>query len=189
MTLPACIFSHKSHFSVSHKSPLLFFSHPAVSNSLRPHGLQHTRRPCPSKSPKICPSSCPLHRWSHPATSSSDTLLSFCPQSFPASGTFPMSQLFVSDDQNTGTSASASVLPMRIQGWFPLRWTGLISLLSRGLSGVFSSTIAWRYQFFSILPSLQSNFHNWTWSLGRLESPFFSLKDRIGLRSPSWEGP
>ena len=114
---------------------------------------------------------------------------SFCPQSFLASGTFPMSQLFVSDDQNTGTSASASVLAMRIQGWFPLRWTGLISLLSRGLSGVFSSTIAWRHQFFSILPSLQSNSHNCTWSLGRLESPFFSLKDRIGLPSPSWACP
>ena len=119
---------------------LLFFSHSVVSNSLRPHGLQHTRPPCPSPLPDICPSSCPLHRWCHLAISSPDALFSFCLQSFPASGTFPMSQLFTSYDQNTGVSASASVLPMNVQGWFPLRLTGLISLLSKGLSGVFSST-------------------------------------------------
>ena len=119
---------------------LLFFSHSVVSNSLRPHGLQHTRPPCPSPLPDICPSSCPLHRWCHPAISSPDALFSFCLQSFPAWGTFPMSQLFTSYDQNTGVSASASVLPRNVQGWFSLRLTGLISLLSKGLSGVFSST-------------------------------------------------
>ena len=130
---------------------LLLFGCPVVSDSLLPHGLQHARPLCPSPSPIVCPSSCPLHRWCHPAISSSDTLF-FCPPSFPASGTFPVSQVFASDDQNTGVSASVSVLPMSIQGWFPLRLSGLISLLSKGLSGVFSSTIEWRHQFFSTLP-------------------------------------
>ena len=92
-----------------------------------------------SPSLRVFPSSC-LHWWCHPAISSSDALFSFCPQSFPASGTFPMSHLFASDDQNTEASASASVLPMSNQGWSPLRWTGWISLQSKGLSGVFSST-------------------------------------------------
>ena len=90
---------------------------------LRPHGLQHARPPYPSPSPEVCPNSRPLHWWYHPA--SSDALFSFCPQSFPESGAFPMSQLFMSDDQNTGASASASVFPASIQGWFPLRLIGL----------------------------------------------------------------
>ena len=94
---------------------LLLFSRPVMSNSLWPHGLQHTRPPCPSPPPEVCPSSCSLHRRSRPASSSSDALFSFCPQSFPASGTFPMSIPFSSDDQNTGASASASVLPVNIQ--------------------------------------------------------------------------
>ena len=98
---------------------------------------------------------------------SSDTLFWFCPQSFPASGTFPMSQLFASDDQNTGVSASASVLPTSIQGWFPLRLTVLISLLSKGLSGFFSSTTVWMHQFFGTLPSLGSSSGNCMWPLGR----------------------
>ena len=118
---------------------LLLFSHPVMSDSLQPHGLQCTRPPCPSPSPEVCPSSCPLHWWCHLAIWSSDALFS-CPQSFPTSGTFPISRLFTSDDQNTGASASA-VLPTSIQGWFPLRLTGLISLLSKGLSGVFSSSL------------------------------------------------
>jgi len=116
---------------------LLLFSHPVMSNSLQPHGLQHARPSCPSPSPKVCPSSCPWHRWCHPAISFSDALFSSYPQSFPASGTFKMSQLFSLGDQNT--SPSASVLPMNIQGWFPLRLTGLISLQSKRLSGVFSA--------------------------------------------------
>ena len=109
-----------------------------MSDSLRPNGLQHTRPPCPSPSPRVFPSSCSLHQWCCPAISSSDALFS-CPQSFPASGTFSMSGLLASDDQNTGASASASVLPVNIQGWSPSQLTGLISLLSKGLSGVFST--------------------------------------------------
>ena len=134
---------------------LLLLSCPSVPDSLWPHGLQHARPPCPSPSSRVCPNSCSLHWWCHPAISSSDALFSLCPQFFPASGTFPMSCLFISHDQNLGASASASVLPVNIQDWFPLRLTGLISLLSRGLSGVLSSTTVWRHRFFGILPSLQ----------------------------------
>ena len=140
---------------------LLLFSCPVLSDSLRPYKLQHARPPCALPSPKVCPSSCPLHRWCHPAISFSDALFSSYPQSFPASGTFKMSQLFSLGDQNT--SPSASVLPMNIQGWFPLRLTGLISLLSKGLSRVFSDTIVWGHQFFGILPSLWSSSHNCMW--------------------------
>ena len=143
------------------------FSHPVVSDSLRPHGLQHARPSCPSPHPGVCPSSCPLHQWCHQAISPCDTLFFFCPQPFPASGTFPMSQLFASDDQNTRASASAPVLPTSIQGWFPLRLTGLISLLYKRFSAVFSSTTVRRHQFFGTLPSLLSNSHNRMWSLGR----------------------
>ena len=120
-------------------------------------GLQYTRPPCPSPSPEVCPSSFPLHQWCHPAISSSDALFSFCLQPFPASGTFPMGHLFTSDDKNTGASASALVLPVNSQGWPPLRLTGLISLQSKGLSGVFSSTTVQRHRFFGALPSLQSS--------------------------------
>ena len=143
------------------------FSCPVVSNSLRPQGLQHARLPRPSSSPEVCPSLCPLLLWCHPAISSSDALSSFCLQSFPASGTFPMSQLFTSDDQNTRVSALATVLPVSIQGWFPLRLTSLISLLFMGLSGVFSSTTVQSHQLFGAPPSLQSTSHNHTWPLWR----------------------
>ena len=132
--------------------------------TLQPH--RHTRPPCPSLS-GICPNSCLLHQWCHPAITSSDALFSFCPQSFPASGTFPTTHLFTSGDQNTGASASASVLPVNIQDWSPLRLTGLISLLSDGLSGVFCSTPVPNYQLFVILPSFWSSSHNHTWPLGR----------------------
>ena len=125
----------------------MLFSHPVLFNSLQPHGLQHATPPCPSPSPKVCPSSCPWHQWCHPAISSSDALFSFCPQSLLVTGTVPMSQLFTSDDQNTGASALASVLPKSIWGWLPLRLTGLISLLSKVFSGVFSSTTVWRHKF------------------------------------------
>ena len=131
------------------------------------HGLQHARSPCPSPSPGVCPSSCSLHWWSHPAISSSYAPFSFCPKSFPASGAFPMSQLFSSDDQNIAVSDSASALPMGIQGWFPLRLTGLISLLFKGLSGVLSRTTVWKHLFFALLPLLWSSSHNGTWPLGR----------------------
>ena len=127
-----------------------------MSSSLRPHRLQHARPPCPSTSLKVCPSSCPLNWWCHPTISSSVALFSFCLQSFPAWGSFPMSWLFASGGQSIG--ASASVLPMNIQGWFLLGWTGLTSLLSVGLSRVFSNTTIWKHQFFGTQPSLWSNF-------------------------------
>ena len=120
--------------------------------------------PCPSPSPEFCPSSCPLHWWCHPAISSSDTLF-FCPQCFPESGTFPKNHLFVSDEKNTRVSASASILQKCIQNWFPFRLTGLISLLSKGFSGVFSSPTIQRHQFFSALLYLPSSPHNITWPL------------------------
>ena len=146
---------------------LLLFSPPVMSSSLPPHWLQHTRPPQPSPSPRICPSSCSLHCWCNPAISSSGTLFSFCLWSFPALVTFPMSHLFTLDDHNTGASASASVLPVNIQGWSSLRLTGLISLLSKGLLGVCSSTTLQRHQFFGVLLSLQSSSRNHTWPLGR----------------------
>ena len=133
-----------------------------TSDPLQPHALQHTRLPCPSPSPEVCPSSCPLHQWCHPTTSSSDILLSFCLQSFPASGSFIVSQLFTAGDQNTGASGSASVLPVSIRGWFPLRSTSLISLQSKGLLRVFFSTTVWRHQLFGTLPSLKPGSHNRT---------------------------
>ena len=145
----------------------MLFTCPVVSDSLWSHGLQHARPLCPSPSSKVCPSSCPLHQWCLAAISSSDTLFSFCPQSLPASGTFQMSQLFASCDQNTGASTSLLVLPMNIQGWFPLGLTGLISLLSKGLSGVLSSTTVQRHQLFDTLPSLRFSSHNYQWPQGR----------------------
>ena len=145
-----CVYIHNGIFSS------VQFSRSVVSDSLWPYESQHARPPCPSSLLEVCQSSCPLHWWCHQAISSSDTLFSFCPESFPTSGTFLMSQLFSSGDQNTG--ASASILPMNIQGWFALRLTGLISL-SKGLSGIFSSTIVQRHQFFGLLPSLWSSSH------------------------------
>ena len=123
----------------------LLLSHSVMSNSLRPHGLQHARLPCPSPTPGACSNSCPLSWWCHPTTSSSVTPFSSCPQSFPASGSFPMSQLFASGAQSTGASASASALPMNIQDWFPLGWTSWISLQSKGLSRIFSNTTVWKH--------------------------------------------
>ena len=105
-----------------------------MSDSLRPHGLQHSRLLCPPLSPGVCLNSCPLSRWCYPTISPSVAPFSSCPQSFPASGSFPVSQFFTSGSQSTGASVSASVLPVNIQGWFPLGSTGLISLLSKGLS-------------------------------------------------------
>ena len=108
------------------------------------HGLQHARLPCPSRTPRVHSDSCPLSQWCHPTISSPVAPFSSCPQSFPASESFPVSQLFASGGQSIGTSASASVLPMNIQGWFPLGLTGLISLQSKGLSRVFSSSV-WKH--------------------------------------------
>ena len=129
------------------------FSRSVVSGSLQPHKSQHARPPCPSPSPKVCPHSCPLHQWCHPAISSSDILFS-CPQSFPVSQTFPMSQLFALGGQRIG--ASVSVLPKNIQHWFSLGWTGLISLQSKELPRVFSNTTVQKHQFFGVQPSLQA---------------------------------
>ena len=112
------------------------FSRSVMFNSLWPHGLQHARLPCPSPAPTACSNSCPSRWWCHPAISSSVVPFSSCLQSFPASGTFPMSQFFTSDGQNLAASASASVLPMNIQDWFPLGWTGWISLQSKTLKSL-----------------------------------------------------
>ena len=124
------------------------FSCSVMSDSLGPHGQQHTRLPCSSVSPGVCSNSCALSQWCHPTISSSVAPFSSCPQSFPVSGSFPMSQLFTSGGQRIG--ASASVFPMNIQGWFPLGLTGLISLQSKGLWRVFSSTIVQKHQFFNV---------------------------------------
>ena len=126
---------------------LLLFSHSVLSSSLWPHGLQHARLPCPSSSSGACSNSCPLSWWCHPVSPSVITF-SFCLQSFPASGSFLMSQRFVSGGQSIGTSASASVLAMNIQDWFPLGLTVLISLQSVGLSRVFSNTTVQKHRFF-----------------------------------------
>ena len=143
------------------------FSHSVVSDSLWPHGLQHARLSCPSPTPGACSDSHPLNRWCHPTISSS--VISFsCLQPFPASRSFPMSQFFTSDDQSIGVSALASVHSMNIQDWFPLGWTGWISLLSRGLSKVFSNTTVQKHQFFGAQLSLWSNSHIHTWLLEKL---------------------
>ena len=117
-----------------------YFSLSVVSDSLQPHGLQHARPPCSSPTPGVYPNSCPLSQWCHPTILSSVVPFSFCLKSFPASGSFPMSQLFASGSQSIGVSASASVLPMNIQDWFPLGLTDWIFLQSKGLSRVLSST-------------------------------------------------
>ena len=124
------------------------FSHSVVSDFLWPHESQHAWLPCPSPTPKVYSNSCPLSRWCHPTISSSVIPFSSCPQTLPASGSFPMSQLVPWGGQNIGASASASVLPMNTQDWSPLGWTGWISLQSKGLSRVFSNTIVQKHQFF-----------------------------------------
>ena len=146
-------------------NPLLLFSHSVVSDSLRPHGLQNTRLPCASPSLELAQTH--AHWVSdaiqsfHPLSSPSPPVFNF----FPASGSFPVRQLFPSGGQIIGASVSASVLPMNIQDWFPLELTGLISLQSKGLSGVFSNTTVQKHQFFSAQLSLWSNSHIHTWPL------------------------
>ena len=132
---------------------------------LQIHGLQHARLPCPSPSPRACSNSYPLSWWCHPTISSSVVPFSSCLQSFPASGSFLMSQLFTSGDQSIGTSASASILPLNIQDWFPSGLTGWISLQSKGLSRVFSNTTVQTHQVFGAQLSSQSNSHIHTWPL------------------------
>ena len=130
------------------------FSHSVKSNSLRSYGLQHTRLHCPSSSPGVYSNSCPSSRWYHSTISSSVVPFSSYLQSFPASGSFQMSQFFTSGGQSNGVSASASVLPINIQDWFPLGWTGWIFLLFKGLSRVFSNTTVQKHQFFGTPLSL-----------------------------------
>ena len=139
------------------------FSHSVMSNSLRTHESQHARPPCPSPTPRAYSNSCPSSRWCHPAISSSVVPFSSCPQSLPASGSFPINQLFAWDGQSTGVSALASFLPKKSQGWSPLGRTGWISLQSKGLSRVFFNTTVQKHQFFSAQPSSQSNSHIHTW--------------------------
>ena len=130
------------------------FSHSVMSNSLWPHELQHASPPCPSPTPGVHSNSRPSSRWCHPAISSSVIPFSSCPQSLPALGSFPVSQLFTWGGQSAVVSASASVLPMNIQDWYPLGWAGWISLLSKGLSRIFSNTTVQKHQFFGTQLSL-----------------------------------
>ena len=130
------------------------FSCSVVSDSLQPHEPQHARPPCPSSSPGVHSNPCPSSRWCHPTISSSVVPFSSYAWSFPASGSFQMSQLFASGGQSIGVSASTSVLPMNTQDWSPLGWTGWISLQSKGLSRVFSNTTVQKHQFFSTQLSL-----------------------------------
>ena len=143
------------------------FSCSVMSNSLWPHGLQHARPRCPSPTPGAYSNSCPLSRWCHPAISSSVVPFSSCPQSYPASGSFPMSQLFASSGQSIGVSTSATGLPMNIQDWFPLGWTGCISLQSKGLSRVSSApqfksinSLAFSFLYGPTLTSIHDHWKN-----------------------------
>ena len=163
------------------------FSRSVVSDFLRPHGLQHARHPCPSPTPRVYSNSCPLSWWCHPTISSSVIPFSSRLQSFSVSGSFQMSQFFTSGGQSIGASASASVLPVNIWGWFPLGSTGLISLLSKRLSRVFSSPTVWRHQVFDAQPFLLSSFHIPTWLLEKpwlwLHGPLPKVSKRIFLNS------
>ena len=150
---------YNDHVSVQFSS--VAQSHP----TLRPHRLQHARPSCPSPAPGACSNSCPSSQWCHPTISYSVVPFSSCLQSFPASGSFQMSQLFASGGQTIGVSASTSVLPMNIQDWFPLGWTRWISLQSKGLSRVFSNTTVQKHQFFCTQLSSQSDSHIHTWPL------------------------
>ena len=141
------------------------FSRSVMSDSLRPHEPQHARLPCPSPTPRVNSNAGPLSWWCHPAILSSVVPFSACSQSFPASGSFQMSQLFTSGGQSIGVSASTSVLPKNIQDSFSLGWMGWISLQSKGLSRVFSNTTVQKHQFLCSQLSLQSNSHTHTWLL------------------------
>ena len=175
----------------SHSASVLRFSCAVMSSYLRPHGLQHSRLPCPSPTPGACSNSNPSSQWCYPTISSSVIPLSSCFQYLPVSRSFPMSQSFASGGQSTGASASASVLPMNIQDWFPLEWTGWISLQSKGLSRVFSNTTVQKHQFFSAQLSLWPNSHIHTWLLektialnrrtfvGKVMSLLFSMLSRL----------
>ena len=159
------IISHSVQFSCS-----------VMPESLRPHESQHARPLCPSPTPGVHPNSCPSSQWCHPAISSSVIPFSSCPQSLPASKSFPMSQLFAWGGQSIGVLASASVLPMNIQDWFTLGWTNRLSLQSKGLLRVLSNTTVQKHQFFGAQLSSQSNSHIHTWLL---EKPQPKLKKYV----------
>ena len=156
-TLTHCFFSSSNSFGISSAQ----LSRSVVSDSLWPHELQHARPPCPSPTPEVHPDTRPSSQWCHPAISSSVIPFSACPQSLPASESFPMNQLFAWG----GISALASFLPKKSQGWSPSEWTGWISLQSKGLSRVFSNTTLQKHQFFGPQLSSQSNSHIYTWPL------------------------
>ena len=141
------------------------FSCSVTSGSLWPHGLEHTRLPCPSPTPGAYSNSCLSNQWCHPTISSSVIPFSSCPQSLLASESFQMSQLFAWGGQSIGVSALASVLPINTQDWYPLEWASWISLQSKGLSRVFSNTTVQKHQFFGTQLSSQSNSHIHTWPL------------------------
>ena len=147
------------------------FSHSVVSNSLQPHEPQHARPPCPSPTPGVHPNSCPLCWWCHLTISSSVVPFFSCPQSFPASGSFQMSQLFASGGQNIGVSASTSVLPMNTPDWSAIGWIGWLSLLSKRLSRVFSNTIVQKHQFCS---AQLSHPHTWLLKKPWLDGPLLA---------------
>ena len=147
-----------------------------MSNSLQPHELQHDRPPCPSPTPGVYQNPCPLSWWCHPTISSPVVPFSSCLQSFPASESFPVSQLFASGGQSIGVSASTSVLPMNTQDWSPLGWTGWTSLQSKGLSRVFSNSTVQKHQFLGLQPSLWSNSHIHTWLLENHSFDYFAGK-------------
>ena len=144
---------------------LVQFSHSVMSDSLWPHESQHVSPPCPAPTPRVHPNPCPSSRWCHPAISFSAVPFSSCPQFLPASGSFPMSQLFAWGGQMIGVSASASVLPINTQDWSPLGCPGWISLQSKGLSRIFSNTTVQKHHFFGAQLSSQSNSHIHTWPL------------------------
>ena len=160
-----------------------------MSDSLWPHESQHARPPCPSPTPRVHSDSHPLSQWCHPAISFSVVPFFSCPQSLPASKSFPMSQLFAWGGQGIGISALASFLPKKSQDWSPSEWTGWISLQSKGLSRVFSNTTVQKHQFFGAQPSSQSNSHMHTWLLeksqiswtflGKVMSLLFNVLSRL----------
>ena len=145
---------------LNHRTRMLLSSCQVMSDSLWPHGTQHPRLSCPLLSPRVCSNSCPLSQWCHPTKSPSVTRFSSCPQYFPASGSFPMSKFSASDGQSIGVPASTSVLPMNIQDWFHLGWTGWISLLSKGLSRVYHTfNYCWIVPGVSLLSLLKRRSH------------------------------
>ena len=164
MIMKNCL-REKGKFELGIQFSSVQFSRSVVSDSLWPHASQHPRPPCPSPSLGVYPNSCPLSQWCHPAISSSVIPFSSCPQSLPASGSFPMSQLFAWGGQSIRISASASVPPVNTQDWSPLGWTSWISLQSKGFSSIFSNTTVQKHQFFSAQLSSQSNSHIHTWLL------------------------